>query len=87
MMEAAEELGLDKKTAEILTKQTAYGACRMALENNTPISKLRQNVTSPGGTTEAALKVLEENNIKKIFLSALAKATKRGEELALLAGE
>ena len=62
--------------------QTAYGASRMALESDKDITELRKQVTSPGGTTEQAIRVLEENNIREIFKNALDAAKKRSAELA-----
>ena len=61
LQEAAEQFNLDPKTARILTLQTALGAARLALESKKEVSELRQQVTSPGGTTEAALEVLKNN--------------------------
>lgn len=81
LQKAAIELGLPKETARMLTLQTAFGSARMALESDTDIIELRKGVTSPGGTTERALEVLEEN-IHDIFKKALGAAKKRSEELA-----
>lgn len=78
---AAVQLGLSREIARLLTLQTAYGAARMALESNTDTATLRQHVTSPGGTTEQAIHVLEESNIRTILLSTLQAAVKRAEEL------
>lgn len=77
-----EQLGLPKDIARLLTLQTGFGATRMALESTLSASELRQQVTSPGGTTERALQVLEKENIRQIFTDALTAATKRSEELA-----
>ena len=86
MMEALQEtavnLGLPNETARLLTLQTALGAARMAIESGKPLNELRQNVTSPGGTTEKAISVLEENHIRAIYQRALDAAKKRSEELA-----
>lgn len=86
VMEALEEagiaLGLDHKTARLLTLQTALGAAKMALESNTDTAALRQRVTSPGGTTERALEVFENGNIRKLFNEALTAAHDRSRELA-----
>lgn len=84
---AAEELGLPTETARLLTLQTALGAARMAIESGKPIAELRKNVTSPGGTTEKALSVLEENNIRGLYKMALHAAKRRSEELASLLGD
>jgi pyrroline-5-carboxylate reductase len=81
LQNAAEQAGLPAETAKLLTLQTAYGAARMALESNENIVKLRQNVTSPGGTTERAVNVLEQENIREIFLKTVQAACQRAEEL------
>lgn len=87
LQSAAEQLGLPNDTARLLTLQTALGAARMAIESGKSLTELRQNVTSPGGTTEKALSVLEQNNIRKIFQLALQAAKQRSEELAELMGK
>ncbi|MFZ2314818.1 MAG: pyrroline-5-carboxylate reductase [Gammaproteobacteria bacterium] len=84
---AAEEMGLPTETARLLTLQTALGAARIAMESNSDLTELRQHVTSPGGTTEKAISVLEENNIRELFKKTLAAAKSRSEELAEILGE
>jgi pyrroline-5-carboxylate reductase len=84
LQEVAEQLGLDKEVARLLTLQTALGAARMAIESGKPLDQLRQHVTSPGGTTEKALSVLEARNIREIFQAALLAAKQRSEELAVV---
>jgi pyrroline-5-carboxylate reductase len=84
---AAESLGLPKETARILTLQTALGASRMALESGKPLNELRANVTSKGGTTEAAILVLEENNLREILMKALQAAKLRSKELGKVMGK
>ncbi len=76
------ELGLPQAVAHLLTLQTALGAARMALESETSLINLRQRVTSPNGTTERALTVLEEGGIADLFAQALQAAKARAEELA-----
>ncbi len=83
---AASELGLGKETARLLTLQTAFGAAKMALESSDDAATLRQRVTSPGGTTEQALRVLEEGDLRRLFRRALRAASDRSEELARLLG-
>ncbi len=75
-------LGLPPETARLLTLQTAFGAAKMALESPENAATLRQRVTSPGGTTEQALKVFEERGLEQIFNAALAAASRRAQELA-----
>lgn len=84
---AARELGLPQDTARLLTLQTAYGTAKMALESSESSATLRMRVTSPGGTTEQAIKVLQEGRIHELFAAALAAAHRRSVELAELLGE
>ncbi len=81
LQKAAIDAGLPADTARLLTLQTAYGAARLALESDVDVVELRKRVTSPGGTTEAAIKELEKNLIHDIFKKALEAAKKRSEEL------
>jgi pyrroline-5-carboxylate reductase len=84
MEKAAIRLGLPANQARLLTLETAFGAAKMALESGVDAATLRRQVTSPGGTTEQALKVLmEQGDIEQVFLDALAAAKNRSEELAL----
>lgn len=84
---AAIELGLPEPTARLLTLETALGAARMALESDEDPGRLRQRVTSAGGTTEAATRVLENGGAQELFKRALQAATNRAEELGRLLGE
>jgi len=82
MQEAARQLGLPAETARLLTLQTAFGAAKMALESTEEPGGLRQRVTSPGGTTEKALGVLEDGALRGLFLKAIEAAATRSRELA-----
>jgi pyrroline-5-carboxylate reductase len=82
MIEAGIEQGLDAETATTLTLETAHGAALMARERTHAPRELRANVTSPGGTTEAALATLEAAGAKDIIKRALASAQIRSRELA-----
>jgi len=82
MRDAGKKLGLSEKEANLLTLQTVIGASRMALESDDDVTTLREKVTSPGGTTEQALSVFNENNLKEIFFNAIEAATKRAAELS-----
>ncbi|HEY0634889.1 MAG TPA: pyrroline-5-carboxylate reductase [Gammaproteobacteria bacterium] len=86
MLEALEEagvkLGLPAATARLLALQTAFGAAKMALESPEDCATLRQRVTSPGGTTERALGILEQGDLRGLFATALAGARDRARELA-----
>jgi pyrroline-5-carboxylate reductase len=79
---AGQELGLNEKTAKLLALQTAFGAAKMALESSDEAAVLRQRVTSPGGTTEKALAVLENGQLRALFKDALTAARDRARELA-----
>jgi len=82
MQRAGTKLGLPPETARLLTLQTAFGAAKMALESPEDAATLRRRVTSPGGTTEQALKLFEDRGLEQIFGDALAAATRRAQELA-----
>ena len=84
---AAVELGLPSQTARLLTLETALGAARMALESDEEPGRLRLHVTSPGGTTEAAMRVLESGGTHDLFHRALQAAANRASELGRLLGE
>lgn len=91
MMEALEkaavELGLPSQLAHTFTLQTVLGAAKMGMKMNIPFTKLREQVTSKGGTTEKGLAVLEENDIQNLLKKALEAAKLRAEELAKQLGE
>ena len=79
---AAVELGLPAEQARTLTLETALGSAKMALGGTAEPAELRRQVTSPGGTTEAALQVLEQSGLARIFRDALHAASLRAAELA-----
>ena len=81
MENAAIELGLPQETARLLCLETAFGAAKMALESGVPATKLRQQVTSPGGTTERAIHELEDGGLHGLFENALVAAALRAREL------
>jgi pyrroline-5-carboxylate reductase len=87
MEKAAVELGLSPETAKLLCVQTAFGAAKMALESNDDPKLLRQNVTSPGGTTERAIHELQDGGLEALFENALIAAALRSRELATQLGE
>jgi pyrroline-5-carboxylate reductase len=70
------------ETARLLTLQTAFGAAKMALESDDPPATLRQRVTSPGGTTERALRVFTDAGLPETIDKALGAAAERAAELA-----
>jgi pyrroline-5-carboxylate reductase len=77
----AERSGIPPQDALRLAKHCVLGSAKLALESAEPPAQLRRNVTSKGGTTEAALKVFEQENLGERFAKALAAATRRGGEL------
>jgi len=86
MEAAAIELGIPRETARLLTLQTALGAARMAIESDEEPATLRRRVTSPGGTTERAVAVLEDGGLRGLFGRALTAARDRSVELSRLLG-
>lgn len=82
MIRAGKNMGLDEKVATALTLQTALGAAQMAITSANSPSELRKNVTSPNGTTQAALEVFDRAQISQNIQTALAAAQKRSQELA-----
>lgn len=81
---AAIDLGLDPDIANSLALQTALGSAKLALSGDGDVAELRRKVTSPGGTTEAAIAQFEKDGFRKIIAQAVEKAKARSEELALL---
>ena len=85
MVKAAVELGLSESVAKDLVLQTAKGAGLLAAEadkNGESPAELRRKVTSPGGTTEAAIKVFTEGKISDLVSAAMTRARDRGRELS-----
>lgn len=87
MQQAGEALGLGTDLARRLTLQTALGAARMAVDSEQEPAGLRRQVTSPGGTTERAIRVLREGGLEDLFGRALQGACERSRELAGLSGD
>lgn len=81
MMAAGERLGLEPQTARMLTLRTVAGAAMLAAGTDTAPAELRARVTSPGGTTEQALRVLAANGFTEICYQAIAAAADRSREL------
>ena len=82
MIEAGRGLGLTESLAATLTVETAFGAALMARQGEAAPAALRRRVTSPGGTTEAALNVLHDRQVEQAFIDALGAAAGRSRELA-----
>ena len=81
MEDSAVQLGLPREIARTLVRQTALGAARAAGMADGDLAAMRASVTSPGGTTAAALAVLDQAGIRDIVTHALTAARDRGAEL------
>jgi len=81
MIDAGVMLGLPRGTATELVVQTVFGSAKLLLATGQHPTVLRENVTSPGGTTTAALRELEAHRVKAAFLDAMEAACRRSEEL------
>ena len=79
---AARDLGLSAEVARVLTLQTALGAAQMARQSTETLASLRDQVTSKGGTTAAALAVLDQADLRGIVARAVRAAEQRSAELA-----
>ncbi len=82
MIEAGVHLGLPRATSSELVIQTLYGSAKMLRETGTHPTVLREQVTSPGGTTASALRELEIHKVRAAFLAAMEAARNRSRELA-----
>ncbi|MFG3693873.1 pyrroline-5-carboxylate reductase [Stutzerimonas stutzeri] len=82
MTAAGEQLGLPRDTAAELTLHTALGAARMACESDVEAAELRRRVTSPNGTTEAAIKAFQAGGLEALVQQAMEAAARRSAELA-----
>jgi len=83
---AAQRIGLSPQYADLLAKQTALGAARMMLESGESPDVLREKVTSPGGTTAAAMKSLADNKVFDDIVAAVTAAFNRSQELGAANG-
>jgi pyrroline-5-carboxylate reductase len=84
MAEAGAQLGLESAVAQRLAAATLYGSGLLVRSGEADLARLRQEITSTGGTTEAALRVLEAADLRGTVRAALSAATQRGRELAAL---
>ena len=75
------ELGLEEEVAMALTVQTALGAASLAAQTHEPVATLRENVTSPGGTTEQALQTLQANHFDAVVAEAVRQCAARAKAL------
>ncbi len=86
MIEALEDAavaqGLPRETARALAIQTCLGAARLASEDAEAPARLRERVTSPGGTTHAALQAFADGGLRELVAAAVRAATERGREMS-----
>jgi pyrroline-5-carboxylate reductase len=87
LVASGEQLGLRTDVATQLATQTALGAALMTVASGEAPGVLRQRVTSPGGTTAAALAVFEQGELGKLVAAAATAARDRGAELAVELGD
>ncbi|QLC72809.1 pyrroline-5-carboxylate reductase [Pseudomonas sp. LPB0260] len=87
MTAAGEKLGLPRETAAQLAEHTALGAARMAVSSDVDAAELRRRVTSPAGTTEAAIKTFQAGGFETLVEQALNAAARRSAELAEQLGQ
>lgn len=81
LSDAGVRAGLGREDSFLLAAQTMQGAASMALVTREPLSKLKDMVTSPGGTTIAGLQKLEDGGVRAALYAAVEAATKRSQEL------
>jgi pyrroline-5-carboxylate reductase len=82
MIEAGVHMGLPRTTATELVVQTLVGSAKLLRETGEHPTVLRERVTSPGGTTAAAVRELEDHKVRAAFLSAIEAARNRSRALA-----
>lgn len=82
MAAEAERLGFSEQESRQLVQQTALGAAQMVVENDISIAQLRENVTSKGGTTQAALNTFTEGGLPELVSKAMGSAIARAKEMA-----
>ncbi len=82
LIEAGLKTGLSRALSKQLAAQTMLGAAHLCLQSDKEPAQLREMVTSPGGTTAAGLKVMEEKNIRATIIAGVEAATRRSKELA-----
>ncbi|MDQ0269352.1 pyrroline-5-carboxylate reductase [Cytobacillus purgationiresistens] len=83
MEKSAEEIGLEKGMAKKFIIQTLIGAAEMLDKSPKESEQLRKDVTSPGGTTEAGLKVLDEHAVQQAVIDCIKEATAQSKKLGL----
>jgi pyrroline-5-carboxylate reductase len=81
MEKSAIEIGLDPKLAKELIVQTLLGTAEMLHLSQKPSHQLRHEVTSPGGTTEAGIRILEQHQVQEAFVQCIIEATNQSKKL------
>ncbi len=87
MTDAGVKLGLPREVAKQLAEQTALGAAHMAVSSDVDAAELRRRVTSPAGTTEAAIKSFQADGFATMVEKALSAAAHRSAEMAEQLGQ
>jgi pyrroline-5-carboxylate reductase len=82
MIAAAKKLGMDETIAKLLTYATISGAAKLATESGAEPAELRHRVTSKGGTTAAAIDVMQQKQVGESFIAAIEAAARRSRELS-----
>src|SRR5260221_5763324 len=81
LSDAGVKVGLSRRTAQLLAAQTLLGSAKLLLETNEHPGKLKDMVTSPGGTAITGLHTLEHGGLRTTLINAVEAATKRSREL------
>jgi pyrroline-5-carboxylate reductase len=81
MEKGAVKIGLNREVANELIVQTILGAAEMIASSSKSALELRKNVTSPGGTTEAGINILEQYDVQKAFISCMEEATAQSKRM------
>ena len=81
LSDAGVKVGLSRRNAQLLAAQTVLGSAKMLLETEEHVGRLKDMVTSPGGTAIAGLHTLEEGGLRTTLINAVETATKRAREL------
>ena len=87
MTQAGIALGLDEKTAKELSVQTSFGASLRATKSDNDPKTLRTNVTSPNGTTQAAIECFQDQNFEGIVANATRAAFDRARAISTELGD
>jgi pyrroline-5-carboxylate reductase len=81
LSDAGVKVGLSRRTSQLLAAQTVLGSAKLLMETNEHPGKLKDNVTSPGGTAIAGLHTLEAGGLRTTLIDAVEAATRRSREL------